>query len=134
MNDHTTITQRRAQKLHCCDDCGLPILRGNEYITVRGQQDGRYIYRKAHIHCDAVISAYSADAGCEVDRSQLNTVVKWLRDSACPGCTIAQRCCRIGQDLFSCSTVLKHVLSPTVLSAALQSVQKNRTAYCRDED
>lgn len=134
MSEYVTFTQRRAQQTHTCNDCGLPILRGNEYISIRGQRGGRYFYRKTHIHCDAVINAYSAETGCEVDRSDLKAVVAWLRSRTCPGCINSQRCFRIGQDLFGCKVVLRRVLPPTVLSAALQSAQRKQTAYDRDHD
>ncbi len=125
MNDLASITQRKAQKLHFCDDCGRPILRGCEYLSIHGQQNGKYFYKKEHIHCDAVVNAYCAETGREVFYGRLDSVVEWLRDSVCPGCIESGTCRRAGQDTFSCQIALRRVLPPTVLYAALQSVKEN---------
>lgn len=125
MNELADITQRRAKKIHYCDDCGKPIMPGCEYLSIRGQENGRYFYKKEHIHCDAVINAYCAAKDCEVFYDRLDEVVEWLQATACPGCILAKDCNRCGLDTFCCIIALKRTLPPTVLSAAIMSVSAN---------
>lgn len=127
MSKPAEVTQRKAKKIHYCADCGKPILPGSEYICVHGRQNGGHFYRKEHIHCDAVINAYCGAMGCEVYYERLDGVVAWIRDEVCAKCADRESCGAGGQDTFSCSVVLRRVLAPTVLYAALQSVRENET-------
>lgn len=122
-------TQQKARKIHFCNDCGKPILPGCEYINTRISHNGKKVSKKEHIHCDAVINAYCAETGNEVCYERLDPVCKWICDEVCVKCKYADECTIGGQEMFSCRHVLTRILSPTVLSAALQSAKDNGKEY-----
>lgn len=125
MNEICSVTQRKAQKAHFCDVCGKPILPGSEYIAIRSAQDSRFWHNKEHIHCDALLDAYTRQTGLGLDYGRLDVVVTWLCAKACSECHHEHSCRFAGQDIFGCTVALRRVLPPTVLSAALESVRKN---------
>lgn len=125
MNEICSVTQRQAKKVHFCDVCGKPILPGSEYIAIRSAQDGRFWHNKEHIHCDALLDAYTRQTGLGLDYGRLDVVVTWLCAKACSECHHEHSCRLAGQDIFCCTAALRCVLPPTVLSAALESVRKN---------
>lgn len=126
MNELVSITQHKARKVHYCNECRYPILRGCEYLSIYRRQDKNLLYKKTHIHCDAVINAYCTMTNREMVYDQLDAVVKWLRDAVCSGCAESGSCRRAGQDTFSCPIALRRVLPPTILHAALRSVEDNK--------
>lgn len=125
MIDLCEVTQRRARKTHFCEVCGKPIVPGSEYISTKSLQEGRFVNVKEHIHCDAVLNAYTKATGAELYYGRMDEVVVWLRDEVCSECPHESTCRMAGQDIFACTYALRRVLQPTVLRAALESVKLN---------
>lgn len=125
MNEICSITQRKAKKAHFCDVCGKSIIPGSEYMDMRYAQDGLFWHSKEHIHCDALLDAYTRQTGLGPDYGRLDIVATWLCAKACSECPNESSCRLAGQDIFACTAALRRVLPPTVLSAALESVRKN---------
>ena len=126
MSEFATRAQRRAAREHKCVLCGLPIRAKAEYIHIKVLQDGRYREIRIHIHCDAILSEYAAQNGLEeIDMTSITSdIAGWITETACAvynhedcGRRIRQRC--------SCPDVLRHIVSPLVLTAALNSVKEN---------
>lgn len=59
MSETCYIIQRKAKKIHFCDARGKPIIPGSEYLVIRSAQDGRFWQNKEHIHCVALLDAYT---------------------------------------------------------------------------
>ena len=125
MSEICSVTQHKAKKNHFCDVCGKPIIPGSEYLAIRSTQDGRFWNIKEHIHCDALLNAYTKQTGLGIDFGRLDMVVAWLCAKACSECPIESTCRLAGQDIFTCSAALRRVLQPTVLHAAIESVKRN---------
>lgn len=128
MDEVINVTQCKARKMHYCMDCGRPILPGCEYMHTSGRKNGSFFSAREHIHCDAVINAFMQSTGHEVHYNKLDDVVGWLYENACWNCSENGVCRNRGQDIFRCSRALAAVLDPTILPAALLSVQKHRDA------
>lgn len=116
---------RRAKKPHSCDVCGFEIVPGSEYISVKSMQDGKFWYNKEHIHCDAILNAYTKKTCGEIEWGEYNRVLEWIHDEACSECGCSSACRREGKEIFNCTKVLRTVLSPTILPSAIESVKRN---------
>lgn len=125
MSEICSVIQRKAKKIHFCDVCGKPIIPGSEYLAIRSAQDGRFWHNKEHVHCDALLDAYTRQTGLGLDFGRLDMVVTWLCAKACSECPQESSCRLAGQDIFGCTAALRRVLQPTVLHAALESVKAN---------
>lgn len=122
MTEICDVQQRRARKQHSCDVCGAAILPGSEYISFRSMQDGRFWYNKSHIHCDAILNAYIRENGMELGWNELDCVQDWIRDEVCSACSERSGGCMyfMGR-LYCCERVIRQLVQPTVLHAALAS-------------
>ena len=122
------IKQIRARKRHKCQLCGMDILPGREYVLEKGIYDGEYHTLRRHIHCDAILQVY-IDEYCYEDCYDDEDVSDTIRLEACRkicGSDQADECFMIPSRPYSCEICLKKMLNPSVLGAALQSVQDNR--------
>ena len=125
MSEICSVIQRKAKKIHFCDVCGKPIIPESEYLAIRSAEDGRFWHNKEHIHCDALLDAYTRQTGLGLDFGRMDMVVTWLCAKACSECSHESSCRLAGQDIFGCTAALRRVLQPTVLHAAMESVRKN---------
>lgn len=125
MGEILTMKQRKARKEHKCTLCGSPILPGREYMYYSWVNDCRISEGKFHIHCDAMLDVFMTEF-CFDDEYDYDDAACALREEGCEKvCTYEEREeCTL--DLFSCERCLRKLLPPTVLGAALRSVQENK--------
>lgn len=125
MTERCDITTRRARKMHICDVCGGVIPAGSEYVSARSIGEGRTWYNRLHIHCDAVLDAYTRHTGKGVDWECMDDIAEYLRITACGDCGHDGECLRLGRRIFGCRRALRAALPTTVLYAALESARKS---------
>lgn len=118
-------TFRKAKKPHSCDVCGFEIVPGSEYISIRSMQDGKFWHNKEHIHCDAILNAFTKQTCCEIEWGKYDSVLEWIHDEACSECPCVNDCKKDGMEIMNCTKVLRTVLSPTILPSAIESVKRN---------
>ena len=87
MSEICSVIQRKAKKIHFCDVCGKPIIPDSEYLAIRSAEDGRFWHNKEHIHCDALLDAYTRQTGLGLDFGRMDMVVTWLCAKACSECS-----------------------------------------------
>lgn len=51
------VHQHKASQKYRCDLCGKEIDRGTDYIAADMEYGGRWVTRRLHIHCDAMVQA-----------------------------------------------------------------------------
>ena len=117
--------QRKSRKRHKCHLCGKDILPGREYIIFKWRDENGFHELRRHIHCDAILEVYLG-RWC-VDYIYDDDDVKQAIDEE-----VCQKIC--GYDVwedcdannFWCEKCQKHILDPTKLRAAIQSVKDNQ--------
>lgn len=125
MSEFASRNQRRAVKEHKCWLCSLPIRAKAEYIHIKAFQDGRYREIRIHIHCDAILSEYAEQNELEeIDMTRKADIGEWITETACAVFN-HDDCGRRANERYSCKDVLRHIVSPLVLTAALKSVKEN---------
>lgn len=126
MSEFSKSAQRKARKTHICDLCYEPILPGSEYIHTTDRGPGGFFTSRTHIHCDAIINDYITDAMYDgyFDTEEIKEQYARKGCAGCPRRGEYDDGCEI--DPVSCTEAAKRALHPTVLSAALESIERMR--------
>ena len=106
--------QRNSRKSYECEICKGRILENRDYIilTVQPIPGGERTRYRRHIHCDALIRLYAEEHHLEGDEQVvLDGLREWLAKTCRSECVPGTIGCRYdGQDIFSCSQLLWHLL------------------------
>ncbi len=127
MTEFTNVQQYKARKRYVCHLCGHAILPGAEYVYEASKWDGEVHQMRRHIHCDAILDAFSRDE-CPEEYTE-SEVWEWACDRACAGCSHADEdgdCEDGGTDaVWACEIAQEKLLPPQYLEAAKKSVVDN---------
>lgn len=114
-----------ARKEHTCHLCGKKICAGSQYVQEKTKIDGRYRTMNRHIHCDAMLNAWS-DIYCEDGEYDEYQIMDDIWEHVCQGICSEQDRNNCGLVcIFSCERCQREMLDASILGAAMQSVKEN---------
>lgn len=120
-------TQHRAAREYTCDLCGRTIRKGVQYVYEVSKYNGMLNDFRRHIHCDALLHAWSAETGG--GEYTVEEIGDFLRDGVCSHCDLFEMDECDQTECFSCDGVLGALLRPAELAAAKESVLENEGTF-----
>ena len=128
--------QRKTRKRYTCQICCMDILPGSQRMLYTYKSSAGYITFSNHIHCDALLRAWDKkirikdDDAAPADATDAHEMREDIWKQVCSNCEFRREFEPDGsycspEDIPHCPYCIQKVLPPSMVGAALDSLQEN---------